>query len=77
MIAKGFIGLVRAAVGMTFFDSPDSLLLTIKRGTASKVVFDSRNGLLGVFGGARGIRLGGTAYNLRRYRFSRGKTHAL
>lgn len=55
MIAEGFIGLVWATVGMTFFDSPDSLLETIKQGTASKVVFDSCNSLLGVFGGALAV----------------------
>jgi carbon starvation protein CstA len=55
MIAEGFIGLVWVTVGMTFYDSPDSLLETVKAGTASKVVFDSCSTLLGGLGGVLAI----------------------
>ena len=55
MIAEGFIGLVWATVGMTFYPDPQSLLDTINAGTASAVVYDSSIELMGSFGGVLAI----------------------
>lgn len=55
MIAEGFIGLVWATVGMTFYESPAALSATIDAGTASQVVYDTSFALLGGFGGILAI----------------------
>lgn len=55
MIAEGFIGLVWATVGMTFYKDPVALDATINAGTASAVVYDSSIALLGTFGGILAI----------------------
>lgn len=55
MIAEGFIGLVWATVGMTFYDSPDALAGVINASTASGVVYDSSIALMGTFGGVLAI----------------------
>ena len=55
MIAEGFIGLVWATVGMTFYPDPTSLMETINAGTASAVVYDSSIALMGTFGGVLAI----------------------
>lgn len=55
MIAEGFIGLVWATVGMTFYQDPQSLNDTINAGTASAVVYDSSIALMGSFGGLLAI----------------------
>lgn len=55
MIAEGFIGLVWATVGMTFYQDPESLNSTINAGTASAVVYDSSIALMGGFGGLLAI----------------------
>lgn len=55
MIAEGFIGLVWATVGMTFYQDPASLSSTINAGTASAVVYDSSIALMGQFGGLLAI----------------------
>lgn len=55
MIAEGFIGLVWATVGMTFYQDPVALSDTINAGTASGVVYDSSIALMGSFGGLLAI----------------------
>lgn len=55
MIAEGFIGLVWATVGMTFYVSPEELNATINAGTASAVVYDASIVLMGSFGGLLAI----------------------
>lgn len=55
MIAEGFIGLVWATVGMTFYVSPDDLNATINAGTASAVVYDASIALMGSLGGLLAI----------------------
>lgn len=55
MIAEGFIGLVWATVGMTFYPDPESLNATINAGTASSVVYESSIALMGTFGGILAI----------------------
>ncbi len=51
MLMEGFIALVWATVGMTFYQDPSELANTINAGTASAVVYDSSLALLGSFGG--------------------------
>lgn len=55
MIAEGFIGLVWATVGMTFYPQATDLAASIKAGTASHVVFESCTALMGTTGGALAI----------------------
>lgn len=55
MIAEGFIGLVWATVGMTFYPDPASLADTINHGTASAVVYEASTSLMGSFGGLLAI----------------------
>lgn len=55
MIAEGFIGLVWATVGMTFYVDPETLHSAINAGTASAVVYDSSIVLMGAFGGLLAI----------------------
>ena len=55
MIAEGFIGLVWATVGMTFYPDPAALNTAIDAGTASQVVYDSSLALLGPIGGVLAI----------------------
>lgn len=55
MIAEGFIGLVWATVGMTFYPEAQALADTINSGTASSVVYDSSIALMGTFGGLLAI----------------------
>ncbi len=51
MIAEGFIALVWATVGMTFYEDPAALNASIKAGTASSVVYEASHALMGSFGG--------------------------
>lgn len=55
MIAEGFIGLVWATVGMTFYQDPAALSASIDAGTASNVVYESSRALMGSFGGVLAI----------------------
>lgn len=55
MVAEGFIGLVWATVGMTFYPDAASLGTTINAGTASAVVYDSSIALMGSVGGLLAI----------------------
>ncbi len=55
MIAEGFIGLVWATVGMTFYQEPAALAASINAGTASNVVYESSRALMGSFGGLLAI----------------------
>ena len=55
MIAEGFIGLVWATVGMTFYQDPAALAASINAGTASNVVYESSRALMGSFGGLLAI----------------------
>lgn len=55
MVAEGFIGLVWATVGMTFYPDAASLGTTINAGTASAVVYDSSIALMGTVGGLLAI----------------------
>lgn len=55
MIAEGFIGLVWATVGMTFYNSPEALGSVINASTASGVVYESSIALMGTFGGILAI----------------------
>ncbi len=50
MVAEGFIGLVWATVGMTFYHGPDALAAALKAGPGN-VVFESSLALMGTFGG--------------------------
>lgn len=52
MIAEGFIGLVWATVGMSFYHGPDALLAAISSGGGpAAVVYESAISLMGGFGG--------------------------
>ncbi len=51
MIAEGFIALVWATVGMTFYQGPEALQETIAAGGPGKVVSDSAYALMGSVGG--------------------------
>ena len=55
MVAEGFIGLVWVTVGMTFYESPESLASVIDSGTASAVVYETSIELMGTFGGILAI----------------------
>lgn len=55
MIAEGFIGLVWATVGMTFYQTPADLGAAIDAGTASQVVYDASLALMGTVGGVLAI----------------------
>ncbi len=55
MIAEGFIALVWATVGMTFYESPEALQTTIAAGGPGKVVSESAYALMGSFGGLLAI----------------------
>lgn len=52
MVCEGFIALVWATAGMTFFDSPDALQAVIREGTPALVVNRVCQTLLGPVGGA-------------------------
>ncbi len=51
MIAEGFIALVWATVGMTFYQTPEALQATLSTGGPGKVVSESAYALMGQFGG--------------------------
>lgn len=55
MVCEGFIALVWATAGMTFFDSPDALQAVIREGTPALVVNRICQTLLGPVGGAIAI----------------------
>lgn len=55
MVAEGFIGLVWATVGMTFYQSPEALNAALAAGGPANVVSESCNTLLGHFGGILAI----------------------
>ncbi len=55
MVAEGFIGLVWATVGMTFYHGPDALMAAIKAGGPGNVVSESCMALMGQFGGVLAI----------------------
>lgn len=55
MVCEGFIALVWATAGMTFFDSPDALQAVIREGTPALVVNRVCQTLLGPVGGAIAI----------------------
>jgi carbon starvation protein CstA len=51
MVAEGFIGLVWATVGMSFYQSPEALNAVLTAGGPAKVVSEACTTLLGGFGG--------------------------
>lgn len=55
MIAEGVIGLIWATLGLSFYDSPESLNAVIKAGTPTLVVKDISMLLLGPIGGVLAI----------------------
>ena len=55
MVAEGFIALVWATAGMTFYESADALQAVIQKGTPALVVNQICHGLLGPLGGAVAI----------------------
>lgn len=55
MVCEGFIGLVWATVGMTFYPDAQALLASINAGTASNVVYETSFALMGGFGGILAI----------------------
>ncbi|MBD5641737.1 MAG: carbon starvation protein A [Desulfovibrio sp.] len=55
MVAEGFIGLVWATVGMTFYHGPDALNAALAAGGPGNVVTQSCMGLMGEFGGVIAI----------------------
>ncbi len=55
MIAEGFIGLVWATVGMTFYQTPELLQEAIAAGGPGKVVADASYALMGSVGGVLAI----------------------
>lgn len=55
MVAEGFIGLVWATVGMTFYNSPDALNAALAAGGPANVVNDSSIALMGHIGGVLAI----------------------
>lgn len=55
MVAEGFIGLVWATVGMTFYHGPDALQAAIAAGGPGNVVTESCIGLMGHLGGVIAI----------------------
>ncbi len=63
MVAEGFIGLVWATVGMSFYHGPDALAAALAAGGPGNVVTESSFALMGAVGGVLAI-LG----DLRRHR---------
>lgn len=55
MIAEGFIGLVWATVGMSFYHGPEALQQALASGGPATVVHDSAIALMGGFGGILAI----------------------
>ena len=55
MVAEGFIGLVWATVGMTFYHGPDALSAALASGGPAAIVTESCSALLGSFGGVLAI----------------------
>lgn len=55
MVAEGFIGLVWATVGMSFYHGSPELAAALKAGGPGSVVFDSCTALLGSIGGPLAI----------------------
>ncbi|MDE5832524.1 MAG: carbon starvation protein A [Desulfovibrio sp.] len=55
MVAEGFIGLVWATVGMTFYHGPDALSAALAAGGPGNVVTESSMALMGAFGGVIAI----------------------
>ena len=55
MIAEGFIGLVWATVGMSFYHGPEALQQALASGGPATVVHDSAIALMGGFGGLLAI----------------------
>jgi carbon starvation protein CstA len=55
MIAEGFIGLVWATVGMSFYQGPEALQAAIAAGGPGKIVTDSSFALMGPIGGVLAI----------------------
>lgn len=55
MVAEGFIGLVWATVGMTFYQGPDALSAALAAGGPGNVVTESCMSLMGTFGGVIAI----------------------
>lgn len=55
MVAEGFIGLVWATVGMSFYQSPEALNTVLAAGGPAKVVSEACTTLLGGFGGVLAI----------------------
>ncbi|MBQ7617639.1 MAG: carbon starvation protein A, partial [Desulfovibrio sp.] len=55
MVAEGFIGLVWATVGMSFYHGPDALQAALASGGPANVVHDSAIALMGSFGGILAI----------------------
>lgn len=55
MVAEGFIGLVWATVGMSFYQSPEALNAVLTAGGPAKVVSEACIALLGGFGGVLAI----------------------
>ena len=55
MVAEGFIGLVWATVGMSFYHGPDALSAALAAGGPGNVVTESSMALMGAFGGVIAI----------------------
>ena len=55
MVAEGFIGLVWATVGMSFYQGPDALQAALTAGGPANVVHESAIALMGGFGGILAI----------------------
>lgn len=55
MVAEGFIGLVWATVGMSFYKGPEALAAALASGGPAAVVMDSSIALMGTFGGVLAI----------------------
>lgn len=55
MVAEGFIGLVWATVGMTFYHGPDALAAALATGGPGNVVTESSMALMGTIGGVVAI----------------------
>ncbi len=55
MIAEGFIGLVWATVGMSFYHGPEALAGALASGGPGNVVMESSLALMGTFGGVLAI----------------------
>lgn len=55
MVAEGFIGLVWATVGLSFYHGPDALQAALSLGGPGKVVTDSSLALMGTVGGILAI----------------------